>query len=159
MQPLKDVCRLWHHVFTLTNKVELDNAIFQTHIVIARDTFSQVHRLDNLVGDKLIETLTIFRNSSSSKTGLSMERIWNAFRPRTITSWEQLQSILILESLADRLDLTLWRVRSDLDQLEGLRKRLSETISLARYEEADPSNLIEVRVKDGSVAIINDELI
>jgi midasin len=61
------------------------------------------------------------------KTGLSMERLWSAFRPLTPSTWQKLDTMLRLENLAVRFDSVSRKIRQPINDIVALSQSISAT--------------------------------
>ncbi|KAI9791121.1 MAG: hypothetical protein M1816_004352 [Peltula sp. TS41687] len=105
IESLKNVILHWHSTFDVALSPRFQEATLQMHIRLwntlvanCKDaSWSYQHLL------KMIRpSLRLLESSWRLSTGLSMERLWAAFRPVTPSNLQQLQTLLQLEYLASR---------------------------------------------------------
>ena len=97
-----------------------------------------------MFSDTVSQELAVFSSSTQLTTGLSMERIWRRFKPRTPGSVEELESLLNLESLADRFDNSLWQSQESIAEMCKIRQALSNALFLLTVDNTDANELIYV---------------
>ncbi len=93
---------------------------------------------------KLAIGLDFFDSSWKLSTGLSMERLWNAYRPQTPPTLQQLSASLKLEELADRFDALLWRSQVPVTQLSSIRKSIVRALATVRVQSVGNTELVNV---------------
>jgi midasin len=130
----------------LASSTGFDRATFQTYLVITQEAASSLPvatQPTSVFSDTVSQELAVFSSGTQLTTGLSMERIWRRFKPRTPSSAEGLESLLNLESLADRFDNSLWQFQEPIAEMCKIREALSNALSLS-VDNADANELINV---------------
>lgn len=97
-----------------------------------------------MFSDTVSQELAVFSSGTQLTTGLSMERIWGRFKPRTPGSVEELERLLNLESLVDRFDNFLWQSQESIAEMCKIRQALSNALSLLTVDNTDANELINV---------------
>ncbi|KAF2875171.1 hypothetical protein BDV95DRAFT_603934 [Massariosphaeria phaeospora] len=165
---LEAVRTLFWAFLEMTHGSGFDRATFQTYLKMYAGQVSAIPNHSTAYLTDLTTSLskeaTIFGSEVKLTTGLGMERIWRYFKPTTPKTQKQLQGILSLEGLADRLDAAMWRSNLSLDGMIQIRDRFSGALELARTQDVDAVELItnledavrelEERVCEEDVAII-----
>ena len=84
-----------------------------------------------------------------------MNRLWDEFRPLTVTTSSQLASVLQLENIASRFDKAVAMLHVSDNVVHSLRNSLRETLNqvLDRKQLAESSNEVcDVRIMKGDEA-------
>lgn len=122
---------------------DFDEGVFQVHLAIGRsiaahgDNNSEAAR--NISG-VLNSMLDLFNAAWKLSSGLSMEIIWQNFRPITAKNILQLDTCLLVEELAERFDALKWGAGATFRDLDLLRRsivRMYDTISPSDIESGD----------------------
>lgn len=122
---------------------DFDEGVFQVHLAIGRsiaahgDNNSEAAR--NISG-MLNSMLDLFNAAWKLSSGLSMEIIWQNFRPITAKNILQLNTCLLVEELAERFDALKWGAGASFRDLDLLRRsivRMYDTISPSDIESGD----------------------
>ncbi|KAG9189260.1 hypothetical protein G6011_06128 [Alternaria panax] len=143
LKPLRTLFWAFH---TLTTVSTFDRATFQTYLkmltsaipAIAGDSGSLVESMSNV----LTKQVAIFGSDVQLTTGMGMEHIWRIFKASTPTTQAQLNAILELESLADRLDAVMWQSTLHVDEMVQLRERVASSLNLVRKNHVDAKELV-----------------
>ncbi len=104
-----------------------DEGVFQVHLTIGRSIVAQggpnITGV-NLLTEKLGSMLALFNASWELSTGLSMEILWEVFRPATAKTISQLEARLKVEELAERFDSLKWGAGASFRDLDLLRRSI-----------------------------------
>lgn len=145
IRPLEVLRTLFWAFLQLASSTGFDRATFQTYLVITQEVASSLPvatQSTSVFSDTVSQELAVFSSGTQLTTGLSMERIWRRFKPRTPSSAEGLKSLLNLESLADRFDNSLWQSQESIAERCKIRQALSNALSLLTVDNADANELI-----------------
>ncbi|RYP06172.1 hypothetical protein DL764_003321 [Monosporascus ibericus] len=147
---LRNLMRSWWATFTYLCEEQFEEARFQAHLNHVSKTLStQLSTLDekearDLVSHVLGGLEECFVGGFKLTTGLNMESLWSALRPRPITSSQQLERVGRMESLASRFDVFKWRSAARLSDLAHITGSFAKTYSLIRQERHDVDELLKV---------------
>ena len=126
---LKGFTRFCWDIYTVTQVRELDEGVFQIYLHIGQQILSSAAERQSALSplfSSLAQLLSRFRSKWALKTGLSMRRIWDAWRPVTCTDIEQLNSLLDLEGVVSEFNKIALQTRLNISQLGMVRKSLIE---------------------------------
>jgi midasin len=136
----------WWDLFKIVDSASMEEAVFQIHLNLGRTDIINAQKAypngaDFLGGQlELLHRMTI---SSGLTTGKSMELIWRMFRPPTVSTMEQLNSLLHLESLANRFDSQIFPLRAPLESLCQIRETFGLAIRTATLDNVEIEGLIK----------------
>ncbi|KAF1972308.1 midasin [Bimuria novae-zelandiae CBS 107.79] len=140
---LRQLFWAFHHLMTNST---FDRATFQTYLKMLSDVTTRLSKTPistaREVASTLAKEVAKFGSEVQLSSGLGMELIWKHFKPDTPRTQSQLQSVLALENLADRLDATMWRSTLKLDEMIQIRERFSSSLQLVRSENVDAAEFI-----------------
>jgi midasin len=136
----------WWDLFQVVGSANMEEAVFQIHLSLGRaDLISAQNGYPN--GEKFLsaqlELLHKMTISSGLTTGKSMELVWKTFRPPTVSTIEHLDSLLHLESLADRFDSRIFPLRAPLESLCHIRETFGLAIRTATLDNVEIESLIK----------------
>lgn len=113
-----------------------DEGVFQAYLAIGRSIAAHGDH-DSEAAQKisgmLSSTLDLFNAAWKLFSGLSMEILWQNFRPVTPKSVLQLDTCLLVEELMEKFDALKWGAGSSFRDLDLLRRsivRMYDAISL-----------------------------
>lgn len=144
---VESTIRLWWALHDLTNVTRLDNAHFHTFLSLYsehlnRMTFS--NGLDqNLLNSLQTEKISLF-GTGALTTGLSMEIIWELFRPAVPSSFERLEAFQRLRCLADEFGASAWATRTPVQSQSSLRKMFAQAFKAVIEDDVDITPLVQV---------------
>ncbi|KAL1972656.1 hypothetical protein VTN31DRAFT_7070 [Thermomyces dupontii] len=142
---LRAIFRFCWDIFVCTQSTELDDAEFRTYLRFGEALLSSAG--DGGSGSALLSNisqfLSLFSSNWALSTGLSMQRIWDAWRPVTCTNNEQLQSLIDLEEIASTFATVALQTRLPLAQLGDLRQSLLEAQDHILVNGADGRPLVQ----------------
>ncbi|KAG5922809.1 hypothetical protein E4U42_005244, partial [Claviceps africana] len=134
---------------------DFDEAYFQAHVTLGTRklrTFAETMTLQ-LDSSFLSLTMNKLSNSFDSgfqlSTGLSMETLWNAFRPIPISTETEFKRSNELDHLATRFDALRWKAASSVSDLSKAQKALASAYEIVRNDSMSSEQL----VNDLAVAI------
>ncbi|KAE8349456.1 hypothetical protein BDV28DRAFT_151862 [Aspergillus coremiiformis] len=143
---LRTVLNFCVDLFRLTAATEVDEGEFQVYLQIGRELCaslsSSFEPLKHLAVT-LSQALSRFQESWALTTGLSMQRLWESWRPATPTSGHQLKSILDLESVASEFTNIATKTHLDLSQLSQVRNSLINAQESIILHGADEGQLVQ----------------
>ena len=135
----------FHSLITATS---FDRATFQTYLKMLSDIITRLANtpgpLNSLLSTSLNKEIAKFGSEVQLSSGLGMERVWKYFKPNTPKKQSQLDAVLALESLADRLDAVMWKSRLGMNEMIQIRERFSSSLELVRVQDVDAGELIKV---------------
>ncbi|KAF4163409.1 hypothetical protein CNMCM6936_000870 [Aspergillus lentulus] len=125
---------------------QVDEGEFQVYLQIGKELF--VFLLDSwpplrFVALALSQCLRRFQENWALKTGLSMQRLWESWRPATPATQEQLRSKLDLEKVAAEFTDIALKTHLDLAQLSRVRNSLVDAQRTILLDGADEGHLVE----------------
>ncbi|KAJ4319168.1 AAA ATPase midasin [Neodidymelliopsis sp. IMI 364377] len=143
---LKPLRTMFWAFFALAKGSVFDRATFQTYLKmltssILTSTDEGLFQSLALLLSKQIATLGVDVQLS---TGLSMEPLWRQLKPNTPKTIKELEAILKLEALADRLDAIMWKSNLKADEMIQIRERFASSLQLVRREDINPDELITI---------------
>ncbi|KAH7408502.1 hypothetical protein DE146DRAFT_675536 [Phaeosphaeria sp. MPI-PUGE-AT-0046c] len=143
---LKPIRTLFWAFLNLARGTNFDRATFQTYLKMLSELLSQSSdqsiRMTLDISSNLSKQVAVFGSDVQLTSGMGMERIWRLFKPMTPRTLAQLNAILELESLADRLDAVMWKSDLTLDEMAQIRERIASSLDLVRRDEVDAAELI-----------------
>jgi midasin len=143
---LKAIRAFWWDLFEVVDSASMEEAVFQIHLSLGRKDLVEARTMYPNGADFLsaqLELLHKMTSSSGLTTGKSMELLWKTFRPPTVSTIEHLDSLLHLESLADRFDSRTFPLRAPLDSLCQIRETFGLAIRTATLDNVDIEDLIK----------------
>ncbi|KAE9368077.1 P-loop containing nucleoside triphosphate hydrolase protein, partial [Stipitochalara longipes BDJ] len=147
---LVSLLRYWWDTFNLATAPNFEEATFQAHLAIGSDMLSSLS-LQIPTSDQQIDILSSFRDSlqhdfsSGFKltTGLSMELLWNYFRPTVISSRQVLSTLLQMEKLAARFDALRWKTSISVAEMGNITTSLVKAYHLILTSDVDGAALVQ----------------
>ncbi|KAL4893065.1 AAA ATPase [Aspergillus ambiguus] len=143
---LRAVLSFCADIFHLASSAEVNEGEFQVYLQIGRELCSSLMELWEPLQPlamTLSQALGRFQESWALKTGLSMQKLWESWRPATPATQEQLKSILALEGVASEFTRIATRTHLDLAQLSKVRNSLINAQQLVLLEGADEGQLVQ----------------
>ncbi|PYH91361.1 midasin [Aspergillus ellipticus CBS 707.79] len=114
-------------VFRMTTAIEVDQGEFQIYLQVGKELCASLYEswapLKQLAV-ALSQALGRFQENWALTTGLSMQRLWESWRPMTPSTQDQLRSLLELESVASDFTKIATKTHLDLSQLSQVRNSL-----------------------------------
>ncbi|KAK8172473.1 LOW QUALITY PROTEIN: hypothetical protein BKA80DRAFT_318585 [Phyllosticta citrichinensis] len=145
LDSIKIVRQFWHDLYRLTNTAAVDEAVFQVYLAIGQECL-QSFQCASSQSEQLLEALQNafhgLKMESQLRTGLSMEVLWQRFKPHTPPTYDGLLGLLKLEGLADRFDDAVWRVDVPLAELARVRMSLSSALELVSTRSVPAEDLV-----------------
>lgn len=124
---LRAVVSFCWDIFRATEVKQVDEGEFQIYLQVGRNLCtSLVRSLPSLaqLGHSLSRSLDRFKAGWALTTGLSMERLWDSWRPATPVTQAELQSLLDLEAAASKFTDLAVKSRLELTRLAQVRESL-----------------------------------
>lgn len=144
LEPIRSL--LWAFLELSTDST-FERATFQTYLKMLTAALHNCGQVSVILGydlqGMLSKQITAFGPEVQLSTGICMELVWQVFKPSTAKTTTQLQAILDLETLADRLDKVMWKSDLSIDNLVQLRERVSGAIDLVRKDCDNPWELLK----------------
>ncbi|KAJ9639422.1 AAA ATPase midasin [Coniosporium tulheliwenetii] len=142
---LRRVRAYWWNFLALVHASSFDEAVFQVYLTLGQEALSSFEPTtpssDSLLR-ALKKAIASFSASTKLTTGLSMQWMWDKFRPQVPADYGRLQVLLRLEGLADRFDESTWKVKAPLSELCRIREAFSDAINLVLTEGVDAEGLV-----------------
>ncbi|KZM18978.1 ATPase [Ascochyta rabiei] len=134
--------------FALAKSSTFDRATFQTYLkMLSSSTLTasdESHTLVQTLATVLSKQVATFGAEVQLTTGLNMEPLWLHLKPNTPKSIAELEAILKLEALADRLDAVMWKSNLKADEMIQIRERFASSLQLVRREDVNPNELVTI---------------
>lgn len=147
LSSIKPIRQFWFDLFTLTDATDVEDAAFQVYLAIGHEAFAAFQSTavppSITLQDKLSKSLDSLKLDSQLSTGLSMELLWQRFKPKTPATYSGLLNLLKLESLADRFDGSVWLADAPLADLARVRAALANAMEMARSRDVEADELIQ----------------
>lgn len=146
---VQDIMVHWHGTFDLVSSPTFEQASLQMHIQLWHALIAKHHNSPESFGDVIKKVLAALRRLESSwhlTTGLSMERLWAAFRPTTPTSLQRAETFIQLEQLSSRYDAIIWKTRQSLTEAVARRDSLRRALRSVLYEDVEGGQLVKVNL-------------
>ncbi|KAB8272790.1 hypothetical protein BDV30DRAFT_227173 [Aspergillus minisclerotigenes] len=143
---LRTVLNFCMDIFRLTAARDIDEGEFQVYLQIGRElcaALSSSFEPLKQLAVALSQALSRFQESWALKTGLSMQRLWESWRPATPATGGQLKSILDLESVASEFTNIATKTHLDLSQLSQMRNSLVNAQQSIVLHGADEGQLVQ----------------
>ena len=105
---------------------EFDEGAFQVYLVIGQSIVAQGDTAKELkpISELFDSMLNLFDPSWKLSTGLSMEKLWEMFRPCIAKTITELSTRIQAEELATRFDSLKWSVGASLRDLDLIRQSI-----------------------------------
>lgn len=102
---------------------EFDEGAFQVYLMIGRSIVAQGRTMKELepLNEHFNSMLSLFNPCWKLSTGLSMNTLWNTFRPSTAKSITELSTLIQAEELATRFDSLKWSAGASFLDLDFIR--------------------------------------
>jgi midasin len=143
---LRTVLSFCMDIFRLAAAREVDEGEFQVYLQIGRELcaslLDSLHPLQQLAV-ALSQALGRFQEGWALSTGLSMQRLWESWRPATPATESQLKSILDLERVAYEFTNIATKTHLDLSQLSQVRNSLINAQQSIVLHGADEGQLVQ----------------
>ncbi|KAL1603277.1 AAA ATPase midasin [Nothophoma quercina] len=145
---LKPLRTMFWAFLTLAKGSAFDRATFQTYLKMLTSSTPTVsgesHAIVQILAVALAKHVATFGADAQLTTGLSMEPLWRSLKPNTPRSIPELEAVLKLEALADRLDAVMWKSNLRADEMVQIRERFASSLQLVRREDVNPDELITI---------------
>ena len=147
---LRAIMQFWSQTYMLALSKNFEEATFQAHLAIGNDL------LEELMEACPSDVLTAFQKKLNAdfdsgfklRTGLSMESLWQHFRPLPISNEDRLAMLLEMEALAARFDALRWKISISVNELAGVMAALVKAYQILSTEDVDGRSLIETLSKE-----------
>ncbi|KAJ4986133.1 denitrification regulatory protein nirq [Stagonosporopsis vannaccii] len=145
---LKPLRNMFWAFYALAKGSAFDRATFQTYLKMLNSSTpvvsSESHAMVQTLATVLSKQIATFGADVQLTTGLSMEPLWRHLKPNTPRSMKDLEGILRLEALADRLDAIMWKSDLNAGEMIQIRERFASSLQLVRGENVAPDELIAI---------------
>lgn len=146
LSALVAIYRFCYDIFTITQSKDMDEEEFQTYLQIGQDIQSSAIGQTLLLNPLILDVgrlLARFQSTWALKTGLSMQRIWESWRPITCVEKFQLECLLDLEETISEFTHVALQTRLSLPQLSMVRKLLVDAQRSIVRDQADGKILLQ----------------
>jgi midasin len=140
---------MWSNMCQLTDSADFVEGVFRVHLDFWHQWEQNLTPSDPFSGHiKAITArqLGLFDSAWNLKTGYSMERLWNTFKPIVPSTGELLEVQLQFEQLAARFDAIIWKLKLSIESISGLRISIADALNSILIDGADGTILIQVRI-------------
>ncbi|OAG39541.1 hypothetical protein AYO21_06185 [Fonsecaea monophora] len=111
----------------LWNTKTSDMAVFQAYLQVGGDLMHRVQQESPEISSQFTSCLQALGDHNPRlKTGFGLQHMWPRFRPKTASTWSQLNCQIQLEELIGRFDLACRSLSQPRSSLSGLRRRLQD---------------------------------
>jgi midasin len=148
LSALRTIARFCWDIFAATQAREVDEGEFQTYLQIGQDihSFARSQEFLKPLASSFAQVLGRFQSNWALTTGLSMQRIWDSWRPITCIDHDQLTCLLDLEEVVSDFTAAALQTRLDLAQLSWVRKSLIDAQNSVLRNGADGNSLVPVDI-------------
>ncbi|XWW96961.1 hypothetical protein V2A60_004941 [Cordyceps javanica] len=142
---------IWNYIartVALATEETLDEAKFQAHLAQGtRLLTKQLAKIESptlsALASHILEKLqSDFASGFKLSTGLSMEQLWNTFRPFPIPSQFIYDEVLKLDQLVTRFDELRWKTRASIPELSKAQQTLEQAYSIVRSGASSSDELV-----------------
>lgn len=147
LSALKAITRFCWDIFAATQAKDMDEGEFQTYLQIGQDIHSSALDQGPLLeplASFFAQFLARFQSTWALTTGLSMQRIWDSWRPITCVDNDQLKCLIDLEGVVSHFATVALQARLDLGQLSRVRNSLIDAQNSVLRNGADGNVLVQV---------------
>ena len=133
-------------MLSLTDTFILNDGIFAIILQTGNNLAKQLTQTDvpaRELGARFGELLSGFNAVWKLSSGLSLERMWNVWRPATPNDLAKLAGLSEVESAASRFDSLIWRLQLPLSQITNVRASLLGAQELVLSD--DTINTVPIR--------------
>lgn len=144
---MERVTSLLGQIYAIIKSQKYDEQICRAHLStgVKHLEASEVHSRSMFsLCETIKESFNSFLAPLKQSNGLSMERMWSALRPRTVESYERLQSIWRFEEIVEAFDRKIQSLQAPLTQKVAFRHSFSRAYQLAFNNQAIIDSLILV---------------
>ena len=144
---LRVIINLCADIFKVTQAKQIDGGEFQVYLQIGRDVCTSLLNSSPIfhsLASAMSQALTRFQAGWALTTGLSMQRLWDAWRPATSATQEQLWSLMELEDIVREFSDIAVKTRLDVSRLNQVRNSLVDAQRSILIDGADGDLLIPV---------------
>ncbi|GAO16920.1 hypothetical protein UVI_02046410 [Ustilaginoidea virens] len=149
LQLFEILCLFLEQTLSLTSGPDFDEALFQAHISLGTKkllSFLEVMKTEKDSAFILLAVSQVsgsFNNGFQLCTGLSMENLWNAFKPLPIPTQPALDQCIALNHLSSRFDALRWRVSSSITNLCKAQEALAKAYAVVKFGNPSSDQLIK----------------
>lgn len=128
--------------------LEFDEGAFQVYLAIGKSIVAQGDgstEETKTLTKKLGSMLSLFNAAWQMSTGLSMEILWNMFKPSTAKSTAELDTRIRAEKLAERFDALKWGIGISIRDLDLVRHSIVRMYNTITSIDAISDDQFKVR--------------
>jgi midasin len=154
---LRDMIKFCFDLFSATHSNKIDEGEFQTYLQIGRRVCTPPTRGKSAVTPlalSLSYSLNKFCSGSALTTGLSMQRIWDTWRPVTCVDRNQLKHLMELEEVASGFANVALQTRIDIFQLSQMWESLTDAQRSILVDGIDGDNAATVCYHNLCISIL-----
>ena len=150
---------------SLSSTDRFDEAYFQAHISVGSKTLAQFSQglAQSIDVDFILNFAELLENSFSSgfqlSTGLSMEVLWNAFRPIPIASEAEFNRYSEVDRLATKFDILRWKTAASVADLSKAQQTLGRAAHIVRMGSGSTERLVTelaTAIQDLEAGLVSD---
>jgi midasin len=139
------ICLCWD-IYRATNVSQVDEGEFQVYLQLGRKVCASVLNSSPALKpleSALLRALAQFQAGWAMTTGLSMQKMWDSWRPITPSTQEQLNSLIELETTVSEFTSLALQTRVELSQLSHVWESLVAAQRFILRDGADGDALIQ----------------
>lgn len=145
---LRLLLHYWWRTFDLATSQSFEEAIFQAHLLLGTKLMESLHSRVTSHDQSLVSKISrdfqsAFEFGFKLTTGVSMEVMWNVFRPVPIPHLQTFEQVMAMERLAQRFDSLKWQANASPDDLEHVISSLVKAYTLVRNSAPGTGALLE----------------
>ncbi|KAI6359331.1 hypothetical protein MCOR25_007092 [Pyricularia grisea] len=145
---LRLLMHYWWRTFSLATSHTFEEATFQAHLLLGTKLIESLHSKITSHEQALISRISrdfqsAFEFGFKLTTGVSMEVLWNVFRPVPIPHLQTFEQVVAIERLAQRFDFLKWQANASPDDLEHVISSLVKAYTLVRNSAPGTGALLE----------------
>lgn len=136
------------------SSANFEEASYWVYLDIAHFTFARIKTDEGHtqhLSARLAQAMKLLKNAAQPKTGQSMERMWNTFKPSMPSSLARLDDLLALEKLATRFDNLMWKLDVPLEEVLVIRRSLAQFLKDTVSDGIPMEFVLEVRIVPSSL--------
>ncbi|KAL2832978.1 hypothetical protein BDW59DRAFT_157121 [Aspergillus cavernicola] len=144
--PLRAITSFCADILGVTADIEVDEGEFLIYLQLGKGLCTSLSDLGSVftsLASTLSQALQRFHENWALTTGLSMQKLWELWRPATASTQAQLLSMLDLEKVASEFMQIATRTSLSLSQLSQVRNSLVGAQRSILLEGADEGNLVQ----------------
>jgi len=147
LRSLRSIQDYWWQFWRVVNAIEHSEPAFQAILTMGKTLLTDPSVTSTgtaQIRASIAHDLAGFKANGQMATGLSMDCIWQKFKPDTVSTYDRLQALLTLIGLADQFDNIVWQLEAPIEALASLRESIGDAVDEATKSDASVEPLIEV---------------